>query len=76
MEKARRVLKLATVCDMLDASKSSIWRWLREDPSFPRPFKLGPQLTVWDAVEIEAWIAVKSSARKINVLRTEKKLNT
>ena len=58
-----RAIRLPTVCEVLSASKSSVWRWVREDPSFPKPFKLGPQLTVWDEMEVLHWLDAKRAAR-------------
>lgn len=40
---------------LLPASPATIWRWVREG-KFPKPFKLGPSVTVWDAAEVEAFI--------------------
>jgi predicted DNA-binding transcriptional regulator AlpA len=34
-------------------------RWLRVDPTFPRPVKLSPGCTRWLLREIEAWEASK-----------------
>ncbi|MDY7576008.1 helix-turn-helix transcriptional regulator [Actimicrobium sp. CCI2.3] len=40
---------------MLPVSPATIWRWVRED-KFPKPFKLGDSVTVWNAAEVEAFI--------------------
>jgi prophage regulatory protein len=40
----------------LPVSPATIWRWTREG-RFPKPIKLGASVTVWDAVEVEAFIA-------------------
>lgn len=37
-------------------------RWVREDPTFPRPVKLSPGCTRWKLSEIEAWEAKKAQA--------------
>lgn len=39
----------------LPVSPTTIWRWVREG-KFPKPFKLGESVTVWDAAEVEAFI--------------------
>ena len=36
------------------------WRWLKSDPTFPKPVKLSPGCTRWKLSEIEAWEASKS----------------
>ena len=45
---------------ILPVSPATIWRWVRED-KFPKPFKLGESVTVWDAAEVEAFIARRST---------------
>ncbi len=37
-------------------------RWVREDPTFPRPVKLSLGCTRWRLSEIEAWEALKAKA--------------
>lgn len=36
-------------------SRGTVWRWHRNDPTFPRPVKLSPGCTRWKLAEIEAW---------------------
>lgn len=43
-------------------SRPTIWRWLKSDPTFPRPFKLSPQCTRWRDDEIAAW---EASSREV-----------
>lgn len=40
----------------LPVSRTTVWRWVREG-RFPKPFKLGDSVTVWDAAEVDAFIA-------------------
>jgi prophage regulatory protein len=35
-------------------------RWLKDDPTFPRPVKLTPGCTRWKLSDIEKWEAAKS----------------
>lgn len=35
-------------------------RWVREDPSFPRPVKLSPGCSRWKLSAVEAWEAMKA----------------
>lgn len=61
---SQRVIRLAgiTGCKgkpdtgLIPVSPATIWRWVR-DGKFPKPFKLGAATTVWDAAEVEAFIA-------------------
>lgn len=57
-----RVAEIATTKNrkgMLPVSPATIWRWVREG-KFPKPFKLGDSVTVWDATEVEAFIAQRA----------------
>ncbi|MFT5962403.1 MAG: prophage regulatory protein [Burkholderiaceae bacterium] len=57
----QRVIRVADIATtknskgMLPVSPATIWRWVRED-KFPKPFKLGDSVTVWNAAEVEAFI--------------------
>ena len=42
-------------------SPATIWRWVKHG-GFPKPFKLGQNITVWDAKEVEAWIEEQKGA--------------
>ena len=58
-----RVAELATTKDnpgMLPVSPATIWRWVREG-RFPKPFKLGDSVTVWNADEVNAFIAARAA---------------
>jgi prophage regulatory protein len=42
----------------LPVSPATVWRWSRDCKSnFPKPFKLGDKITVWDLEKVEAFIA-------------------
>lgn len=44
---------------LLPISPATVWRWVRGG-KFPKPFKLGDSVTVWNASEIEAFIAARA----------------
>lgn len=46
---------------ILPVSPATIWRWVREG-KFPQPFKLGASVTVWNASDIESFIANRSES--------------
>jgi len=37
-------------------------RWLKSDPTFPKPIRLTPGCTRWKLSDIEAWEAAKAEA--------------
>jgi prophage regulatory protein len=44
----------------LPVSPATVWRWVREG-KFPKPFKLGQSVTVWDVGCVESFIAQRSA---------------
>ena len=61
-----RVAELATTKGKpgkLPVSPTTVWRWVREG-RFPKPFKLGDSVTVWNADEVEAFIERQSESAK------------
>ena len=54
---AQRVIRVAEIATtkskkgLLPVSPATVWRWVREG-KFPKPFKLGESVTVWDAAEV------------------------
>ncbi|VTU36849.1 putative transcriptional regulator [Variovorax sp. PBL-H6] len=58
-----RVAELATTkskAGLLPVSPATVWRWVREG-KFPKPFKLGESVTVWDAEAVESFIARRAN---------------
>jgi len=56
-----RISELATTANKpgkLPVSPATIWRWVREG-KFPKPFKLGDSVTVWNAEDINAFISTR-----------------
>jgi len=45
----------------LPVSPATIWRWVRQN-KFPKPFKIGASVTVWDAAEVDAFIAQRAGS--------------
>lgn len=45
---------------ILPVSPATMWRWVR-DGKFPKPFKLGTCVTVWNLSDVENFIASNSA---------------
>lgn len=43
-------------------SRQTVWRWLKTDPTFPKPISLSPGCTRWRLDEIERWEAARRAA--------------
>lgn len=60
-----RALRLPRVCDLTGLSRASVWRLSREDPHFPKPFRLSHSTTAWDEQEIVSWIETRKLLRGV-----------
>jgi len=59
-------IRLATLIAFLEVSKSTVWRWARDQKnSFPAPIKLGENVTAWDAAKIHEWIESKATSQEV-----------
>ncbi|MBK6008812.1 AlpA family phage regulatory protein [Ramlibacter ginsenosidimutans] len=48
-------LRAAQAAPFLGISLPTFWRWVREKPDFPKPIRLSPRCTVFDADALLAW---------------------
>lgn len=61
---SKRVIRISEIASTknksgkLPVSQATIWRWVKEG-RFPKPFKLGERITVWNIEDIEYFIAKK-----------------
>ena len=60
-----RAIRLPLVCERTGASRATVWRWAKSDPTFPKPFHLSTAITCWDEGEIQHWIESKKSQRGV-----------
>jgi len=66
----RKVIRLGELASTknkagkLPVSPATVWRWVRYG-EFPKPFKLGERVTVWDLEEIEEFMSKKSNREVI-----------
>lgn len=61
-----RLSQLATTSKRvgkLPVSPATIWRWVKQG-TFPAPFKLAKQTTVWDTDEVQAWLDTQRGTAK------------
>jgi predicted DNA-binding transcriptional regulator AlpA len=56
-----RAIRLPTVSDLTGMSRATIWRKVKEDTGFPKPFHLSEAITAWDEAEILNWLASKKA---------------
>ena len=46
----------------LPVSPATVWRWVAEG-RFVKPFKLGPNTTVWDLDQVDAFLAQQAEGQ-------------
>jgi len=62
---AQRVGRISAVATtdgskgLVPVSPATIWRWVAAG-KFPKPFKLGPNTTVFDLDQVDAWLVLQS----------------
>ncbi len=53
----RTVISKARVCSVCGGiSTATLYRWVANDPSFPKQVQLGPRRVGWYADEVAAWL--------------------
>lgn len=55
-------VRIKNVAQFLSVSEATVWRRAK-DPDFPKPIKLTPRITVFDAKEIRNWVDSKRNTR-------------
>ncbi len=53
----RRGIRPAPTAAKIGVSLPTLWRYVRNNPHFPRPRKLSERVTVFDETEIDAFLA-------------------
>lgn len=69
-----QIIRLSLVAKMLGLSRSTIWRRLNDDATFPRPLRLGSSRRSaigFIQSEIEAWLEKSAQLRQNDVLKGE-----
>lgn len=51
----------AQVAARYHVNRATPWRWVKSDPTFPRPVPLSPGCTRWRLSALEAWESARSS---------------
>ena len=61
----KKYIKSAKVCELLDISKTTFWRLISRDPSFPKAINLISTVKVWDRKEVLEWMEAKKAERSL-----------
>jgi predicted DNA-binding transcriptional regulator AlpA len=60
---SNRALRMRDVNHLTGLSPATVWRKVKNDPGFPRPYKLSRGVTAWDEGEVIAWLESKKAQR-------------
>jgi excisionase family DNA binding protein len=53
------LLTIKDVCERLQVRKTTVYKWIREDQTFPKQVRLGPRVVRWDEDQLGAWIRTR-----------------
>ncbi len=52
-----RLLRAEDLAKRLGVCRATVWGWAKRKPGFPAAIKLSARVTVWNAAEIDEWVA-------------------
>jgi prophage regulatory protein len=58
-----RILRRRQLEARLGVGRSTVYDWLRSDPTFPRPVRIGARAVGWVESEINGWLAARMAER-------------
>nr|WP_081067262.1 AlpA family phage regulatory protein [Burkholderia cepacia] len=58
-----RGLRPAKAAEKLGIGLSTLWLRAKNEPNFPKPFKIGPRITLFLEQELDAYLATCAAAR-------------
>lgn len=58
-----RILRLRDCLEMTGLSRSTWHRKIKEDPTFPKPVRLGESAVGWIEAEVQDWIEARKAER-------------
>ncbi|WP_410004074.1 helix-turn-helix transcriptional regulator [Cellvibrio sp. QJXJ] len=60
------LLRINQLCKKLSVSRPTLYRIMNSDQSFPKPIALTPSINVFNEMEIDNWIELKSTRKNEN----------
>ena len=58
-------IQAKNVAKMVGISLSSVYRFAREDQTFPKPIKIGQRINVWSVAEVTQWLECKRGKERV-----------
>ena len=57
-------LTVQSVAKHYGISVPTVWRWLKSNPDFPKPVRLGVRITRWRIEDIESYTGIAKAEEK------------
>lgn len=67
MKSPIQILRVPAVLKRIGIGRATLYRWLKEDPTFPRPVKIGSHSVGWIEAEINSWLEARIRASRPQV---------
>lgn len=67
MKSPIQILRVPAVLKRIGIGRATLYRWLKEDPTFPQPVKIGSHSVGWVEAEINAWLEARIRASRPQV---------
>ncbi len=59
----KRLMRLPEVLDRLGVARSTLYRLVANDPTFPKPVKVGRKVVAWRSDLLDEWIVSQEQQR-------------
>ncbi|MDE2883866.1 MAG: AlpA family phage regulatory protein [Chloroflexota bacterium] len=59
----KRLMRLPEVLDRLGVARSTLYRLVANDPTFPKPVKVGLKVIAWRSDLLDEWIVSQEQRR-------------
>ena len=73
MSETKLLITSREVCKRLSISRTTLWKWKKEKPDFPRGIRVSQVKTLFKASEVEEWVA-KLGKKTVNKRLTSPKV--
>jgi prophage regulatory protein len=57
-----RILRIADVCEIVGICRASIYNWMKTDPAFPKPVRIGTRNIGFRSDEVAAYVESRPKA--------------
>jgi len=62
-----RIVRMKVLLQRLGVGRATVYRWLSQDTTFPKPVPIGPNTIGWVESELDAWLQNRIRASRPEV---------